>query len=636
MKFKRKLRWLMLVLMSLFLLAGCGDLEPDMQDTRTVILNMDFHGKSSSRSSSSFQSSHHDLSQYNTHLILALPSEKVLTSSYSDYDSIDAQGLMNTADNTVSLEIPLKKTMKIFAFLFKETTLTGDEKAGYFGESGSFSIGTNTNSLSLGVTLIQVPGTGTDTGGETGTTDTTAPTVTSVSTTANNQSSVSITDNITVIFSEAMDTTYITTSTSDAYCAGTIRVSSNNFTSCVKMSSEPVSSNSNKTFTLDPYDNLTFSTTYKTRVTTGVKDTAGNTLSSQYTTATGFATFISFTAHTISTSADGARDVYAIDLDSDGDIDVLSASENDDKIAWYENNGSESFTAHTITTFSDGTNPQSVYAVDIDGDGDIDVLSGSEGTVAVAWYENNGSQSFIAHTIATNSTASHTRSVHAADVDSDGDMDVLSASVYDNKVNWYENNGSQSFTARTITTTGSQARDVYAVDLDRDGDIDVISASWNDNKVSWSENNGSESFTTHTITSSALGVYNVYVADVDSDGDLDVLSSSGTDGKTVWYENNGSESFTGHTIDTNGAWSTYVVDLDSDGDMDVASVSGGDPIYWYENNGSQSFTSNTIISNAGVTRSVHSIDVDGDGDMDVLSASENNDKIVWYENSLIH
>ena len=91
-------------------------------------------------------------------------------------------------------------------------------------------------------------------------------------------------------FSEAMDTTSVTTSTSDTNCAGTIRVSSDNFSSCVRMSSEPASSNSNKTFTLDPYGNLSYSTTYKTRVTTGVKDTAGNTLSSQYETSSGFTT----------------------------------------------------------------------------------------------------------------------------------------------------------------------------------------------------------------------------------------------------------------------------------------------------------------------------------------------------------
>ncbi len=134
-------------------------------------------------------------------------------------------------------------------------------------------------------------------------TDTTAPTVSSVSTTADNQSSVSVTDNITVTFSEAMDPTYVTTSTSDTNCAGTIRVSHNNFSTCVKMSSEPVSSNSNKTFTLDPYDNLTRLTTYLTRVTTGVKDTAGNAMSSQYETSSGVTTDnISTTKLTVSNS----------------------------------------------------------------------------------------------------------------------------------------------------------------------------------------------------------------------------------------------------------------------------------------------------------------------------------------------
>jgi len=127
--------------------------------------------------------------------------------------------------------------------------------------------------------------------------DTTAPTVSSVSTTADNQSSVSITDNITVTFSEAMDTSYVTTSTSDTNCAGTIRVSSDNFSSCVKMSSEPASSNSNKTFTLDPVDNLSYDTTYKVRVTTGVKDYLRNTMSNQHDS--------SFTTSSSSSSVSG-------------------------------------------------------------------------------------------------------------------------------------------------------------------------------------------------------------------------------------------------------------------------------------------------------------------------------------------
>ncbi len=54
-------------------------------------------------------------------------------------------------------------------------------------------------------------------------------------------------------------------------------------------------------------------------------------------------------------------------------LDVLSASLDDDKIAWYENDGSQNFTARTITTTADGATR--VFAADVDGDGDIDVLS---------------------------------------------------------------------------------------------------------------------------------------------------------------------------------------------------------------------------------------------------------------------
>ena len=151
MGFKRKLCWLILVMLPLFLFTGCGDLEPEMQDNRTVSLNIDFHGKSSSRISSSVSAA--ELSQYNTHLILALPSWEYLTSNYKNFYSSFAQGLMNPADKKVSLEIPLNTQMKIFAFLFKENysmseLFSGTREVGYYGESQTFSISTNTNNLS--------------------------------------------------------------------------------------------------------------------------------------------------------------------------------------------------------------------------------------------------------------------------------------------------------------------------------------------------------------------------------------------------------------------------------------------------------------------------------------------------------
>jgi photosystem II stability/assembly factor-like uncharacterized protein len=113
--------------------------------------------------------------------------------------------------------------------------------------------------------------------------DSTAPSVSSSSTTADNQSSISPTDNFTVTFNEEMDTSTITTNTSDTSCSGSLQVSSDSFNTCVQMSSSsPISSNSNKTYTLDPNDNLSYVTTYQIRVTTGVKDTTGNSLGYQY------------------------------------------------------------------------------------------------------------------------------------------------------------------------------------------------------------------------------------------------------------------------------------------------------------------------------------------------------------------
>ena len=120
--------------------------------------------------------------------------------------------------------------------------------------------------------------------------DTSAPTVTSFTTTADNQIAVAITDNMTVTFSEEMDTTTVTTNTDNTSCYGTLRVSSDNFSSCIQMSSSSPLSSDYITFTLDPLDNLTGGTTYKTRVTTGVTDSAGNALARQYDNSTGFTT----------------------------------------------------------------------------------------------------------------------------------------------------------------------------------------------------------------------------------------------------------------------------------------------------------------------------------------------------------
>ena len=84
---------------------------------------------------------------------------------------------------------------------------------------------------------------------------------------------------------------------------------------------------------------------------------------------------VTWSAHTITTEADGANSVYGIDIDGDGDVDSFSASGN--TIAWLENvNGDGStWTRHVIST--EGECMCSVFGADVDGDGDIDGMSAS-------------------------------------------------------------------------------------------------------------------------------------------------------------------------------------------------------------------------------------------------------------------
>ena len=123
----------------------------------------------------------------------------------------------------------------------------------------------------------------------------------------------------------------------------------------------------------------------------------------------------------ISTLADVARSVFAADVDGDGDTDVLSASVNDDEIAWYENtDGQGTFSAQqVISTLADGA--RSVFGADVDGDGDTDVLSASYEDDEIAWYENTDGQGTFSAQQLISTLANGAQYVFAADVDGDGD-----------------------------------------------------------------------------------------------------------------------------------------------------------------------------------------------------------------------
>ncbi len=348
----------------------------------------------------------------------------------------------------------------------------------------------------------------------------------------------------------------------------------------------------------------------------------------------------------ISTQADGSRIICAADLDGDTKIDVLSANKFGGNLTWYKNmDGLGNFGPQNTIAFLNDT--IHVNTADLDGDGDMDVLAVSYFLDLVVWYENlDGQGNFSSQKIISN-TADGPYRVISADIDGDGDMDIISGS--DNTgIAWYENtDGNGSFgPSRVIIFAAPNSRSITTADIDNDDDMDVVGSTSGSVTVAWYENlDGLGNFgSQQTITTNGLSVEPIFTIDIDGDGDIDVIAATGGADKVSWYENlDGLGNFGNENIISDnliGAHSIYSTDIDNDGDNDILATGGGafdGEIVWFENlDGMGSFGSKKIISTEHqFPRSVIAADIDNDGDMDVIASSQNDDKIAWYENLTI-
>ena len=122
--------------------------------------------------------------------------------------------------------------------------------------------------------------------------------------------------------------------------------------------------------------------------------------------------------------------------------------------------------------YTDSHNTYSIQTIDLDDDGDLDIVAGNS-SAANYWYENNGSETFTSHSIHTDSHSTY--SIQAIDLDQDGDLDIVAGNWGVNY--WYENNGSENFTSHSIHTDSHNTYSIQAIDLDDDGDLDIV--AWN-------------------------------------------------------------------------------------------------------------------------------------------------------------
>ena len=81
-------------------------------------------------------------------------------------------------------------------------------------------------------------------------------------------------------------------------------------------------------------------------------------------------------------------------MDYDGDIDIVSSAETgsstNGKVRWYVNDGTPDDGWTTKNIASSINRPFSTFVADIDGDGNLDVVSAAFAGDEIAWYENSG------------------------------------------------------------------------------------------------------------------------------------------------------------------------------------------------------------------------------------------------------
>jgi hypothetical protein len=328
------------------------------------------------------------------------------------------------------------------------------------------------------------------------------------------------------------------------------------------------------------------------------------------------------------------------DIDGDNDKDVLITGLNNSiyHTGLYTNDGTGKFTIKTGTPF-DSVNQSSIAFSDIDGDLDQDVLITGGNNLndrVTKLYLNDGVGNY-SYVVGTSFDSVHRGSVAFSDIDGDLDQDVLITgrnNLNEPVAKLYINDGVGNFVIDNTTPFDQVYESSVAfADIDNDGDQDVLISGFNTGLASVSKlyvNDGLGNFVIDTSTPFD-GVYSGSVAfsDVDNDGDQDLLITgvnSSNQRISKLYLNDGTGTFTliaGTPFEGVDKSAIHFSDVDSDGDPDLLitgrNSSSESVSKLYSNDGNGNFTVVNGVSFDGVQEgSLDFSDIDGDGDEDLV------------------
>lgn len=359
-----------------------------------------------------------------------------------------------------------------------------------------------------------------------------------------------------------------------------------------------------------------------------------------------------FTRHTITTSFILSKKLDVADIDRDGDLDIAAAANDTTTkatpvmVAWFENDGDQNFTQHNLDTNFPGA--RVAIAADLIPGGYLEVVAGNLGTDAIRMYEYD-SQFGTWSTTGIGTSAQYNFSVRAADVDEDGDLDLLATyGPTQNIITWFENNGSGSFTEHQITSTYINAADAELGDVDGDDILDIFGIAFigppnipNAENVNWWKGDGTPAnggWTNFLVDQHPGWPNDLDLVDLDQDNDLDAIVATWFGESVTWYKNDGSGNFTQQPDVVNNfarARSSIAEDVDGDGYLDIVAAADADnEVSWFENDGSQNWTPHIISTTVDYAYFAYPVDLEGDGDIDVATSAQDGNEVAWWENDL--
>jgi hypothetical protein len=334
------------------------------------------------------------------------------------------------------------------------------------------------------------------------------------------------------------------------------------------------------------------------------------------------------------------------DFDGDGDLDVIVARRNaQPALAWYANLGGGAFGPAQAVPPEQPHSAHTTLTLDYDGDLDVDIISDLDFYVPevgpnhkIVLLENTGNGSFVSQELAQYGGASLS-AMELGDLEGDGDEDLFFG-VWTTDTLSVVKNTAQGFPWHPlpISTTANGTREILPADVDGDGDADLLVSSSNLEEFYWHENlDGTEAFGPKQILDGdAPGARAMDPADLDDDGDLDLLATVqvGNLRELRWYENLGAGAFGSAQLisDTGFPGSDVLgVDIDGDGDIDALSADWYGPS-WYANDGAGDFGPRQEINSTSVAvQFIDAPDLTGDGVPDVVFGASAVGKVAWHE-----